>query len=382
MIVRFENHSGDVLVIENGRIADDKLRPDRIVRVGAGYFYPGLINAHDHLHRNHFPRLGSPPYEDAYVWGADIHARHSDAIARARQLDRRDALLFGALKNILGGVTTVVHHDAWERFFDDDFPIRVARVRPVHSLGFERDLDAVLRTGAPPGLPLCIHLAEGTNRRAAEEVVELSRLGVVNQRLLAVHTLGVDAGGIELLRAAGAAVVWCPTSNRFLFGTTAPRALFDSGIDILLGTDSLLTGDGTLLDELRAAHCLGYLTDERLLASVGEVAARRLGLPVPALEGGAPADIIVLRAPLLSARAADIALVVVGGRPVFADESIDDVNVEDGQVLSVGGVRKLVLASLVRAAERAVALFPECGRIFTLQTEELSDSALLRFTRG
>ncbi len=364
MILRLENDDGDVLVIQNGRIADPELRADRTVHVGAGSFHPGLINAHDHLHRNHFPRLGSPPYEDAYTWGSDIHARHAEEIARARALDRRDALLFGALKNIIGGVTTVVHHDTWEPLFDDAFPIRVARVRPVHSLGFGHDLDSVSREATRSGPPLCIHVAEGTNRRAAEEIPELSRLGLLDPRLLAVHAVGVDAEGIEQLRGASAAVIWCPTSNRFLFGATAPRGLFDSGIDTLLGTDSLLTGDGTLLDELRAAHCLGYLTAERLRASVGVVAARRLGLPMPVLEAGAPADIIVLRAPLLNARPADVALVQVGGRPVLIDESIDGMDVEDGEVLQVGGVRKVVPSSVVCAAERAVTLFPECRRIF------------------
>lgn len=345
-----------VIAVSDGRIVDPARRPDRIVRVESGRFYPGLINAHDHLHRNHYSRLGSPPYEDAYAWGADIHARCAAEIARAKLLDRRDALLFGALKNLLGGVTTVVHHDVWEPAFDGDFPLRIAIVRTLHSLGLEPP-GALERAGMfRTDLPLCIHMAEGTNRRAANEVRQLDVTGLLDARLLAVHAVGVDAPGIARLCAASAGAVWCPTSNRFLFGTTAPRELFDSGIDILLGTDSLLTGDGTLLDELRAARQLGHIDDTRLLAAVGEVPARRLNLPAPSLEPGAPADVILARTSLFDARPADIGLVLVGGRPVLADEEIArDVGLI-GQPVIVGGVRKIVPPQLARAAERAIAL--------------------------
>src|SRR5262245_43343315 len=169
MTLRLETTTGDVLVVAGNRIAHPDTKADLHLNVGAGQFYPGLINAHDHLHRNHYPRLGDPPYEDAYAWGTDLHTRFLPDIDRAKRLSRRDALLFGALKNIISGVTTVVHHDAWESDFDSDFPLRVARVRTAHSLGFEHNWQAV-RTAeaAQPDLPLCIHLGEGINQRAAE----------------------------------------------------------------------------------------------------------------------------------------------------------------------------------------------------------------------
>jgi cytosine/adenosine deaminase-related metal-dependent hydrolase len=131
--------------------------------------------------------------------------------------------------------------------------------------------------------------------------------------------VGADDDGIARLRAANAAVVWCPTSNRFLFGTTAPAALVAPGIDVLLGSDSLLSGAGTLLDELRCARALGLISDERLLDAVGPVAARRLGIPEPSLDIGAPADLVVLRRPVLEATTRDVALVVVAGVPRVVD---------------------------------------------------------------
>jgi cytosine/adenosine deaminase-related metal-dependent hydrolase len=296
--------------VEGGRIVPAEGAFDVHLRIPDGELRPGLINAHDHLHRNHYGRLGHPPYANAYEWGRDIHARHGDEIERGRALPRRQALLRGAWKNLFAGVTTVVHHDPWEPDFDADFPIRVARVRGAHSLGFEADVDARAAEGCGP---FCIHLAEGTDAASADEVRELERRGLLTPELLAVHLVGADEDGIARLRASGAAMVWCPTSNLFLFGRTAPPELLAPGMDVLVGSDSLLTGAGGLLDELRAARALGLLCDERLLDAVGATAARRLGLPTPLLDVGAPADLAVFRRPVLESTPADVALVMVDG---------------------------------------------------------------------
>ncbi|HZS60161.1 MAG TPA: hypothetical protein VFA43_12880 [Gemmatimonadaceae bacterium] len=298
-----------VIGIEDGRIAPATGQIDAVIRVLDGDMRPGLINAHDHLHRNHYGRLGAPPYANAYEWGDDIHSRFADTIARGRALPRHEALLRGAWKNIFAGVTTVVHHDPWESAFDGGFPLRVARLPHADSLGRSEQI-----TG-PIG---CIHVAEGVDSRAANEIRELDRRGCLTPALLAVHVVGADADGVDRLCESGAAVVWCPSSNLFLFGRTAPRSLLEQ-VDVLLGSDSLLTGIGSLLDELRFARALGLISDDRLTDAVGATAARRLGLPEPSLDEGAPADVIVLRRPLLEATDDDVALVIVNGVPRVID---------------------------------------------------------------
>ena len=35
-----------------------------------------------------------------------------------------------------------------------------------------------------------------------------------------IHGIGLDAAGRELLCSTGAGLIWCPTSNIFLFGKT------------------------------------------------------------------------------------------------------------------------------------------------------------------
>jgi hypothetical protein len=356
MKIALQNETGERLVTEHGVLAHPDDSATVTLQLGAVRFRPGLINAHDHLYLNHYSRLGSPPYPDAYAWGRDIHERWRAEIDCGRRLPRRDALLFGAFKNIIAGVTTVVHHDDWDVVLDGELPLRAVRVHVLHSLGFEPDLAGALAASqAPAGAPVCIHLAEGTSARAFGEIEALSRAGLLNDRLLAVHVIAVSDADVERLHLAGAAIVWCPTSNLFLFGTTAPRALITSGIDVLLGTDALLTGTGTLLDELRAARALGYVDDETLGSTVGATAARRLGLHPPVLAPGAPADLIALRAPLFDAHPRDVALVLVRGRPALADESLGaifELNEVAAEPVVIGGVPKLVAAPLATVARR------------------------------
>lgn len=296
------------LGVVDGRIVSPAGSFDVTIRIPDGELRPGLINAHDHLHRNHYGRLGAPPYGNAYEWGRDIHAREAESIAHGKAKPRREALLVGAWKNLRAGVTTVVHHDPWEPDFAMDFPIRVAPLASTHSVGFASgELPSALTE------PFAIHLAEGVDALSADEVRELDRRGLLTSNLIAVHVVGADADGIQRLMRSGAAVTWCPTSNAFLFARTAPVALLAEGIDVMIGSDSLLTGQGSLLEEIRCARALGVLSDARLEGAVGAVAARRLRLPEPTLEIGAAADVVVLVRPLLEATDADVALVVCDG---------------------------------------------------------------------
>ena len=225
--------------IADGAIVEPCGRFDLELRLPGRTIRPGLINAHDHLQRNHYGRLGAPPYPDARAWARDVEHRYRDRIGAGGLVPRREALLTGAWKNLFAGVTTVVHHDRWEADFEDEFPLRVVRLDWADSLGMIPAPD-----GMRPGRPFCLHLAEGTGETAAREVHELEARGLLDANLIAVHGVGMDPAAIALFRSSGAALVWCPTSNLFLLGRTAPAELLAAGTDVLLGSDSLLQDVG------------------------------------------------------------------------------------------------------------------------------------------
>jgi cytosine/adenosine deaminase-related metal-dependent hydrolase len=323
--------------IEDGLVVEANGRFDHTIQMHGGEIRPGLINAHDHLHRNHYGRLGNPPYGNAYAWAEDIQKRHADEIRRGRTRPRRDALMVGAWKNLLSGVTCVVHHDPWEPDFDDGFPLEVVRIACADSLGMSPDLER------PEAAPFALHVAEGVDQIAADEVRTLAARGILSRDLIAVHAVGPDSDGIALLRTSGAALAWCPTSNQFLFGRTAPAALLADGLDVLLGSDSLLTGTGTLLDEIRVAR--GLVSDERLLGAVGTTAARRLGIPDPVIATGAPADLVLFQRAVLDTTLDDVLLVMVEGEfRVLHPDIAAALGVTGGSVLEWRTVRRWISA--------------------------------------
>src|SRR5882672_1044279 len=105
---------GDIRVSHGKIVACGKLEPaanETCIPFENQYVYPGLINAHDHLEMNLYPRLGNPPYRNYVEWGNDIYRVHESPVREIERVDIRDRLLWGGIKNLLSGVTTVIHHN-------------------------------------------------------------------------------------------------------------------------------------------------------------------------------------------------------------------------------------------------------------------------------
>src|SRR5579859_1857247 len=128
---------------------------------------PGLINAHDHLEFNLYPRLGRRPYPNAGAWARDVYRPKQSPIAEHLRVPKNTRLLWGGLKNLLSGVTTVCHHNPRENpVFDRNFPVRVvSQFGWAHSLEFGRDVAQRFKL-TPPDWPFILHLAEGTDVQA------------------------------------------------------------------------------------------------------------------------------------------------------------------------------------------------------------------------
>ncbi len=245
----------------------------------SGYLIlPGLINAHDHLDFNLFPRLGNGPYESASEWARDIHSAFQQPIEEVLSVPLRERLLWGGIKNLVSGVTTVCHHNPWNKVFGEQFPVRVVRAFSwAHSIAFSSDLPA-RHAACPATRPFVFHAGEATNGTGRREMETLAKLGLFASNSVMVHAVGLTRESLGLAHAQGCSLVWCPSSNLFTLGKTLPRSVLESGLPIALGTDSALTAQGDMIDELRVARRVSRLRADQLYRMVTEVAARVLRL--------------------------------------------------------------------------------------------------------
>ncbi len=308
------------LSIQGGRVSFETATP-LLPKVDLTGFLvlPGLINAHDHLEFSLFPRLGSGPYPNASEWARDIYRPDEGPIREHLQVPKPVRFLWGAIKNLISGVTTVCHHNAYkDAVFENGFPVRVMKnFGWAHSLEFSGDVVESHRA-TPDGAPFLIHACEGTDRSAQEEVFRLDEAGVLDKSTILVHGVGLDADGIQLMERRGAALIWCPSSNCFTLGQTLSTAVLRSRIPIALGTDSPLTAAGDLVDELACARQRIDLC--RLYDMVTRIPARILGLSdgEGSIREGGLGDLVVVRDRGQSPAEAILdlrpELVLVGGR--------------------------------------------------------------------
>ena len=122
-------------------------------------------------------------------------------------------------------------------------------------------------------------------------------------------------------------MIWCPTSNDFLLGTSINISVLAHAHRVALGTDSRLSGERDLLAEIKFAATHHGVNADNLLRMVTVDAALLLKLPdAGVLRPGVPADFMVLPAGaegiprnILNTDRSRIRLVVLGGRAQIGD---------------------------------------------------------------
>jgi 5-methylthioadenosine/S-adenosylhomocysteine deaminase len=159
-------------------------------------------------------------------------------------------------------------------------------------------------------LPIHMHVHE-TQHEVEESIAQhgmrplarLDRLGLVSERLIAVHAVHLTEPEIDLLAQRGASVVHCPASNLKLGSGIAPiAALLRAGVNIALGSDSAASNNRLdVLAETRLAALLvkGATGNPAVLPAAQAIecatlnAAHALGLDrrIGSIEVGKDADL-------------------------------------------------------------------------------------------
>ncbi|MEA2542264.1 MAG: hypothetical protein QOH35_3630, partial [Acidobacteriaceae bacterium] len=355
---------GTIHLIQSGSSANHKAGffSESALDLSGFFLFPGLINAHDHLEFSLFPNLGNGPYQNAAEWARDNHENQAALIERHRKVPRPVRLWWGGIRNLLCGVTTVCHHNPMSPdLLDPGFPVKVVSdFGWAHSLSLDPQLaDKFAKSSSDA--PFILHAAEGRDRESQEEVFELDRMHALDARTVLVHGLACTPVAVGLINRRLAAVVLCPTSNKFLFHQFPSLPLVRSLNKVILGSDSPLTAAGDLLDEIRFARTHIGLHANSIYTMVTNQPADilRLRRGEGRLRPGSAADMLVVRdrglspAETLAQLTVDqVELVITAGRVQLAGpglfERLPAALTNGLEAFEVDGVQRWVRAPIGR----------------------------------
>jgi 5-methylthioadenosine/S-adenosylhomocysteine deaminase len=323
--------------------------PGDVVPIG-GLLLPGLVNTHAHspmtilrsagdglpldrwLREVIWPREAQMDADDVY-WGMLLGAHEmleNGVTATCEHYLQCRSVLAAVLESGIRAVVTPGIFDlpgagplgTWQHFLAEatelhaEFHGREGRV----SMGFgphalytvpEEGLRAVARAAGEVHAVVQTHVAETVaeglevRRRFGCDAVEaLDRTGLLNERLLAAHSVWLSDDELDAMARAGAAVAHCPQSNGKLgSGVARVPEMRRRGVRVGLGTDGPASNDDLdLWEEMRLAPVLARgvaadpdaMTTQEALRLATRGGAEALGLDSGCLEAGRPADIVRL----------------------------------------------------------------------------------------
>lgn len=301
--------------------------------------FPGLINGHDHLLGTYYPRIGSGPYMNWLPWDNDLKSH--DLYQERSLIPNSDLYMLGSYRNLVSGVTTVSDHMPHSVNEDliDKMPIRVIRNYSLehevssYDLRWGRGITTEHQEAIDKDIPFITHIEEGFDEEAMLGVPILNEMKVLDNHCVLIHGIAFSEEDIDLLAEKQANVVWCPTSNVYMFKeTTNIRSLLKKGVNVSLGTDSPMSGGMNILEELQFAHTLykdmyhEELDYKTLVNMVTVNPAKALKLKnLGKIEIGYTADLLIIRdgntqnpyQSLVNAWFDSIDMVIKDGVPVY-----------------------------------------------------------------
>lgn len=377
-----------VIEIENDTIMSVSGKPggvDASVKIENGIAVAGLINGHDHLIGNYYPKIGNGPYENWLPWDNDL--KSSPVYREREQIENRDLYLSATYRHLISGVTSVsdhIPHFVAEPFYDL-LPMKAIRDYTLaHSLS-----SFALNWGEPTSeykkaverdIPFVTHLSEGFDPESRAELDTLDKKGALGDHSVLVHGVAWSESDMDRIKAAGASAVWCGDSNMFMYNRTVNiEMLLDKGINVCIGTDSPASGGLNLLYEMKFDRTLYRkltgkpLPDEKIIEMVTVNPAKAFRLyRNGSLKQGNLADIAVFRSnggspyqSVVDADLEDVLLVVIDGLPAYGLSEyayiFDELGVEYRHIVLKGQDRVIIgdPVGLMKRISRAVGFKKE-----------------------
>ena len=151
-----------------------------------------------------------------------------------------------------------------------------------------------------------VEVSDSVRDHGVRPLARLDRLGLVNDRLVAVHGVHFNDEEIALLAERGASMCHCPASNLKLASGFAPVVkLLKAGVNVGIGTDGAASNDKLdLLGDTRIAGMLAKavagdttsatVADMLEAATLGGARALHLDHEIGSLEAGKAADLVAV----------------------------------------------------------------------------------------
>jgi cytosine/adenosine deaminase-related metal-dependent hydrolase len=252
--------------------------------------FPGLVNSHDHLEFNCFSRFGDRVYNNYTEWGEHIQKDYKKEINHVLKIPVHLRTMWGIYKNLLAGITTVVNHGSKLEILDPLITVK-QEYQCLHSVKFQKGWIWKLNNPFLRNELCVIHTGEGTDLQSYTEIDKLIRWNLLNRKLIGVH--GVAMTAEQARHFTG--VVWCPESNQILLNKSADVDKWKNVTQVVIGTDSTLSGDWNIWNHLRLARKSGQVSDAELFEMVTKSPSKLWHINNGRLSTGRRADITIVK---------------------------------------------------------------------------------------
>lgn len=343
--------NGNIAALVPSDEAKSQWQSKEVLQLDDQILMPGLVNAHTHLPMNllrgYADDLPLMTWLSEHIWPVEGKHMGADFVRDGMRLAMAESIKSGVTcfnemyffpdaaaeaTNAVGmrgliGLMVIDFPTAWGSGPEEYFAKAQTLQKHYQSHPL---IDTCLAPHAPytvsaPALSKTRELAEQWDCRIAMHVHEtadeveqylanhkkrpiahLQELGLMDERLIAVHMTQLIDEEIALVGESGTSVIHCPQSNLKLASGFCPLGkLLDAGVTVGIGTDGAASNnDLDLLDETRTAALLAkavsgdaacFPAAEALAAATqGSANALGLGDKIGSLEVGKAADMISL----------------------------------------------------------------------------------------
>ncbi len=331
---------GKSVLIEGERIAavGSGLKGEETIDCRGKVVMPGLVNSHAHPLMSYARGL----YEGMDLWEflkeSEIFLKKKmeddnftticSAISALEALKKGTTFLQNADRKSDVGLrastsyyyTPITKRKKWMEDVVDWFPERRSEFKGreqldvyVHSIYSvpERDLKEAVELRDKTGCRLFTHLCENPRelkickeRYGMSPAEHLDSIGFLGPTTVVAHGIFLSPSDLEIIAKTGTHLVHCPASNMKLGnGILRLRRVFEKGINVCLGTDSVSTNNSMdMFREMRVASLLQKAINQDASAMTAQEAldmatingAEAMGVEAGSVEEGKLADLLVL----------------------------------------------------------------------------------------